>query len=259
VSRRRPSSFSRIQDPSSLEHVPLSLPRSADTRWYRLLLLGVALICLSCERTDNSVVDINGVPPLLTNVIVSPSSVNTDSINVGPVREPEDTLHLKIGVFAETSAPGAGQEIATVGFSVLREGTTTPLVVGHLSDDGSPPDESGGDGIYSGWAAFDIQRVEVGTFQIEVAAEDPNGFRSNTLISPLQIIRGNHPPSLSNLEAPDTVKLASQDQLLVLQVTASDPDGVGDVQRVIFNTYRPNGTPSSGNPFQMFDDGDPSH
>jgi hypothetical protein len=260
VSWRRPRYFSRSQTASSFpQDAHSAKPRRIGDGWYRLLLLGLASICLSCERTDNSIIDVNGLAPLLTNVVVSPSSVNTDSINVGPSREPEDTLHLKIAIFAQVPALQGSHQIAAVEFSVLPQGSTTPLVVGQLADDGSPPDESGGDGTYSGWAAFDIQRVEIGTFQIEVTVVGQNGFRSNTLISPLQIIRGNRPPGLSNLEAPDTVKLASQDQLLLLQVTASDPDGLADVQRVVFNSYRPNGAPSSGNPFPMFDDGNASH
>jgi len=227
--------------------------------YHRLILLALTLFGVGCERSDNSVLEVNGNVPLLTTVIVSPSSINTDSINVGPIRQPSDTLELKVAVFAQASIPAATQSIASVAFSVLREGTSAPLTLGKLVDDGSSPDQSRGDGIYSGWATFQIQRVDIGAYRVEVTAEAENGFHSNTLVSPLQITRGNHAPAISDLVAPDSVRLASQDQLLSLRVRASDADGLADIQRVVFNSYRPNGTPSSGNPFQMFDDGDASH
>jgi len=40
-----------------------------------------------------------------------------------------------------------------------------------------------------------------------------------------------------------------------LSIKATDPDGQSDIQKVFFNSYRPDGSPSTGNPFQMFDDG----
>lgn len=88
---------------------------------------------------------------------------------------------------------------------------------------------------------------------------DVKGFASNTVMVPVQIIRTNQPPLLSDLQAPDTVRLASQDQLLELRVRASDPNGLDDIQRVVFNSFRPDGSASTGNPFQMFDDGDSNH
>jgi len=38
-------------------------------------------------------------------------------------------------------------------------------------------------------------------------------------------------------------------------VQVSDPNCIADLKRVFFNTFLPNGNPSSGNPFVMRDDG----
>jgi len=46
---------------------------------------------------------------------------------------------------------------------------------------------------------------------------------------------------------------------LLLSVRANDPDGFNDVTRVIFNSYKPDGSASGGNPFTMYDDGLPAH
>lgn len=91
---------------------------------------------------------------------------------------------------------------------------------------------------------------------VEFVAEGDGGFRSNSIILPLRIVRLNRPPVLSDLQAPDTVTLGSQEQHIRLRVNAVDPDGQEDIQRVFFNSFLPDGRPSSNNPFQLFDNGD---
>jgi hypothetical protein len=67
------------------------------------------------------------------------------------------------------------------------------------------------------------------------------------------------PPVVSNLVALDTVNLnstATTDILISLQ--ASDSNGLKDIAIVFFNSFKPNGDPATGNPFQMYDDGNTS-
>ena len=232
-----------------------SVPRA---RWWVCLSLA-SVLASSCERTENSVLESAGAAPTLSEVSLSPTTINTDSITVGSTRKPDDILQLRVAIFARASHPLGSQNISAVRFAIGREGGSSTLSTGELFDNGSEPDQLKGDGIFSGRASFQIQRVEIGTYLAEVSAEDLKGYVSNAVILPLQIIRTNQPPALSDLQAPNTVKLASQDQLLVLQVKASDPNGLEDVQRVVFNSFRPDGSASSGNPFQMYDDGDPNH
>ena len=64
------------------------------------------------------------------------------------------------------------------------------------------------------------------------------------------------PPQLSNVSAPDSITLpASAGQSYILSVTVTDEDNNNDVNEVFFNTTKPDGSPSSGNPFFMYDDG----
>ncbi|GAF71898.1 unnamed protein product, partial [marine sediment metagenome] len=62
------------------------------------------------------------------------------------------------------------------------------------------------------------------------------------------------PPVLFGIEAPSTISRASADNFLV-SVRVMDPQGLGDIKSVYFNTTKPDGSPASGNPFEMFDDG----
>ena len=71
--------------------------------------------------------------------------------------------------------------------------------------------------------------------------------------SPVKV--DNDPPVLSNLVAPDTVSRSQIPNNFLLAVEVSDPQGRDDISKVYFNTFKPDNSPSSGNPFYMRDDG----
>ncbi len=222
------------------------------------LTLSLLLSIWGCEKKETSLIDYNGAPPVLLQTSLSPTFINSDSINVGASRNPDDILPLSALVTAQITS-SSDNPIISVSFVVSTPTDNQSIASGQLLDDGVAPDILKGDGIFSAKVAFQIKRVEIGVFKIAVSAEAQNGFQSNMAILPLTVYRGNQPPVLSDLEAPDTVKLGSQTQLLTFHVRANDPDGLLDVASVVFNSFKPDGTPSSGNPFQMYDDGSPNH
>ena len=64
------------------------------------------------------------------------------------------------------------------------------------------------------------------------------------------------PPVVSNLLAPDTVsQLDTSIVPINVSIAASDSNGSKDIQIVFFNSFLPNGNPSSQNPIIMYDDG----
>jgi hypothetical protein len=221
-------------------------------------LLGcLALFAGGCEKKSSSLIDSTGSPPVLVQTSVSPTSINSDSINVGASRSPDDVLSISAIVTAQING-APDNPVTAVRFGVSNPDADLSISDGQLFDDGVAPDAKKGDGQYSAKIAFQIKRVEIGVFKISISAEGQNGFQSNTNIVPLTVYRGNNVPVLSDLDAPDSVKLGSQTQLLVLHVRASDPDGLSDVASVVFNSFKPDNSPSGGNPFQMYDDGNVS-
>lgn len=58
---------------------------------------------------------------------------------------------------------------------------------------------------------------------------------------------------IENVSAPDSVQTGNVS--LTLYATVQDPNGLNDIQRVYFTVTKPDGTPSTGNPFPMYDDG----
>ena len=217
------------------------------------------LATVGCEKKTGSVVDSVGRPPVLLQADITPSSINTDSINVRGSRNPDDTLSLSTAITARITA-SSDNPISFVHFSLKDPSSNQTISDGELIDNGGGVDRTKGDSLFTGKATFQIKRVEIGVFRVEIYAEALNGFQSNTAVAPLRVYRGNHPPSLSALEAPETLKLvANQIQFLTLRIKATDPDGPSDIARVIFNSYLPDGSASRQNPIQMYDDGATSH
>lgn len=223
---------------------------------FNSILLLVLLLYAGCEKTSDAIIDSIGNAPRLTNVFISPAAINTDTMLVGPVKNPTDVLQIQFNCFAsEFLSPGEKKNIESAHARITKDIGSSTIAAANLEDNGIAPDQLKGDLIYSGKISIQIKRSEVGTYKVEIFALDKAGIQSNGFIVPLVIFRSNKPPVLSNLQAPDSITLGNQDQTILLQLKATDPDGQSDIQKVIFNSFRPNGQASSGNPFLMYDDG----
>lgn len=198
-------------------------------------LLTVLLYAASCEKQDSAVIDSIGFVPILSSVVINPSSINTDTINVGPERKPEDNLPLSVKTYAILASGAGVKQVKAVNARLLREPGLSAIASVELLDDGSGVDSTKGDGVFSGWINFSIKRSEVGNYRVEVSAEGSGGFTSTAIIQTLQILRLNRPPVLSDLRAPDTVRTSMQTSFLIT-VRASDPDGLDDIRSVTRTT-----------------------
>ncbi len=66
----------------------------------------------------------------------------------------------------------------------------------------------------------------------------------------------NNPPVVVSVSVPDSAKIDTTKTIVFdLHATVHDLYGLSDISRVYFNTTKPDGTPSSGNPWIMYDDG----
>lgn len=220
---------------------------------FRLYYLLLTFLVIGCKRDVQGIIDTTGLPPFISQATLSTTLINTDTIFVSSQRLPTDTLTINISAFVKASDPDG--DIDQVIYQVFKPNSQTVVASGQLHDDGRDPDLIAGDGIYSGNISFKIQRTDVGQFMIGFLANDKRQLSSNLVLTGISVVRGNRPPTLSNLQAPDTVAVSNSTVLIKLSVQADDPDGLNDIQKVWFNSFKPDGTPSSGNPFQMYDDG----
>jgi hypothetical protein len=215
-----------------------------------LLVLALAVFSGGCEKNEGDIIDSSILVPYISRAEIDPDTVDTDSIDVGPQRLPEDILPITISAesyFVDQIRPS----IATL--SVLSSDGSETLATGEMSPTGTIDPQWGQK--YSTALTFTIQRTLIGKLQVEFSGTGDDGSTSNLVRIPLSIVRLNQPPVLSNLQAPDSVMLESIEQFLLLEVDAIDPDGQADIRSVVFNSTQPNGTPSTGNPFAMYDDG----
>ena len=93
-------------------------------------------------------------------------------------------------------------------------------------------------------------------YTFEFIAVDGNGLQSVPVQKTIHVTRPNDAPVLSNLVAPDQARLPVEGDIeILLTVNANDIQGDADIEKVWFDTIKPDGNPSSGNPFDMYDDG----
>ncbi len=211
------------------------------------------IICLliaftGCEKKQSSIIDPNGYAPLLTAPLVAPDSVNLTNL-------PSGTTTVTFAVSARVTHPGGSKQISQVTSSLTTEGSTDPIATIILRDDGQSPDRAPDDSIYSGQLTVSVQDLLVGSYFCQVSAFDVHGYSSTVAMIPVSISQVNYPPSLSQLQVPDTIVLGGQSQQFTLSVRATDPNGLSDIAKVQFNSYKPNGDPAKGNPYPMYDDG----
>lgn len=218
-----------------------------------LALVGIGILFIrfsGCEQTPGDVIDSSLLVPFQTRADILPDTVDTDSINVGPQRLPDDLLPITIRAESYFSSHLAPEKVAATVTST--DGSITLQTAEMLAS--GPVDPVWGQ-KYDGVFSISIRRTVVGRLQVELVGTAADGSLSNAIRMPLTIVRLNQPPVLSNLQAPDSVALDNTQQFILLQIEARDPNGQNDIRSVYFNSTRPNGTPSSGNPFAMYDDG----
>jgi hypothetical protein len=221
-----------------------------------LFIIPLSLLLIPCcEKDSSSVIDSSGNPPILVNGNFSLTVVNTDTINIGPERKPDDLLNIHgiatVKVIQNQGEPALG----SVTCSIYKDLSDSPYGEGVLVDNGVSPDIVANDSLYSGYVYFQIYRVEIGSFWITITSESSSGYISNTLLLPFQVTRLNHPPVISNLTAADTLRLGALHRL-TLQV--DDADGQSDIFSVGYLSLKPNGTyANEGKLIPMFDDGIP--
>jgi hypothetical protein len=219
-------------------------------------IIPILLIIPGCDQRPDSIIDPSGKQPNLVSVVLTTTAFNTDTILVHGQKNSTDQLILTVQFRATIGVPATS--IRAFHYTV----TSTP----------SGNTVTSGDIILADMERWQlelitnpftltksfplpIQRIDVGTFTVEISAIDVSGLESDVFIAPVSIVRLNRPPQISSLEAPDTVQLPLDSVVFMLALQVSDPDGPADIRTVRFTSILPDGKPSSSGPIEMFDDG----
>ncbi|MBR9976530.1 MAG: hypothetical protein KFH87_00455 [Bacteroidetes bacterium] len=213
-------------------------------------LLCTVIILAGC--TDNeAVVDpvLDRSTMVLTGIQLSGYVFDTDTLDVLPGRDKSDSdpIVLPLTLRVTVSDPG---EVGELRYRIRYEGRTEVLHEGALQL------SSVGD-VYEAAIAFDRRRGDVGEYRIDAIATDQSGVTANSAHAKFRVLFGNRPPEIVTVNAPDTVDLQAETIYIRMSAEVRDESGLADIKQVFFNSFLPDGRPSSGNPFTLRDDGNP--
>ncbi|MDH4070279.1 MAG: hypothetical protein OEV30_07630 [Ignavibacteria bacterium] len=193
-------------------------------------VLLIAILILGCEEQDLASFDPGGNAPVLTDGLISPDTINVDTLT------PSDGLYpLTLSVTVKAVDPDG--DLETVIARVLRRNGSGTLVETRLVDNGTGGDLTPGDSVYSGVLNFSIQRADAGFYAIEFLSSDEGSRLSNLLGRAFLASRSNSAPTLDtgSLIAPDSVsRPATGSSLVFMSIAAADSDGLADVRNVFF-------------------------
>ncbi|MCW8804269.1 MAG: hypothetical protein OQK57_07725 [Ignavibacteriaceae bacterium] len=203
----------------------------------------IPLLIWGCEKTYDNLIDTSADNYQVT--LVSPS----DNITFNP----SDSLIVVRIIFTTAS------DVNEVNFDMIAsDGSKLNSSPVALFDNGNPEngDLNAGDNRYAN--KFPMSEFYAnGRYNLKFYVIQRNGSSKQVAWSNFNFNNGqtNIAPVISNLVAPDTVTLGTDTTFIFVSVDASDNNGLNDIERVFFNSFLPNGNPSSGNPFIMYDDG----
>ncbi len=165
----------------------------------------------------------------------------------GSDKSPDDivTIPLRVSIRMQRNATGGGG--ALLRCTVTPDGQRQPIVEETIQGAES--------GLHTFTIDLELRRGDVGDYTVEVTGEETGETDPAVALANMRVVYGNNPPVIVEVTAPDTVTVQAQPVPVDLSVHVVDPSGPKDIKRVFFNSYRPDGSPSQGNPFTMYDDG----
>lgn len=170
---------------------------------------------------------------------------------------PDSTYRPQL--LARASDPDGDGTVRVVRVEIYPPFFSRPAFTDSLLDDGQHGDGAAGDGVFGQTLTPARFGCKVGLYSFVFRAVDTaNGVSAAEIKTiPVNLLKENNlPPRLAGLQAPSTISRNVTPNTYVLSVQVSDPNAPCDkISRVFFNTFLPNGNPSSGNPFLMRDDG----
>lgn len=97
----------------------------------------------------------------------------------------------------------------------------------------------------------------IGTYTVRFFASGLDNKYKQVAVSSFYFNNGqdNVPPVISNLVAPDTATIGTDTTFIQINLDVQDANGLNDILFVWFDSYLPNGNPSSQNPIALYDDG----
>lgn len=190
----------------------------------------------SCEKDSNVVIDPILYFPSITSSYYTPQVFNSD------------TVGIIAGATVESVDPVEKVEVKFYDFG------NNVLKTAQLLDNGVYPDSTAGDRKYTGILNYIFDCRQVGSHKFEFLATNFSGLTSNPIQNSVSIIRSpNQPPVVSGIVILPDSNQVNDTSFFVFMITAIDPNGSCDLQKVFYTGFRPSGVPLSL--VELYDDG----
>jgi hypothetical protein len=238
---------------SRLHHASFFFTRTEQLSKTSLILFTVLAVTLAACSEDTAVIDSASpdVPLSFKDLQLGAYVFDTDSISIRPGtdKKPEDpvTLAFRVSVSVARDARDTERTVQSVRCRVVTDAG---------SDEKFSDALQGGNDLYTASVAVPIRRGDVGDYRVIIDGTDSRGKPINPIFTKINVLFGNNPPAFCGITAPDTLDLPASGFIVVhIEACVTDPSGPGDIKRVFFNSFLPNGLPSIDNPFLTYDDG----
>lgn len=202
----------------------------------------------SCEKKSDNIIDPTLIAPSISNPSKSKDTVYTPSD--APVVNFITSVRVQ---------QGGDDAIETVVCSLL-DPAGNLIQNFNMSDNGSSPDTTGGNGVYTVAVNYTTTScLTVGNYSVQYLATSASGLTSNLIVSTVPVYYSNNvAPVVSFVNVLDTITRPTTGAFLFpITIKGSDANGQCDIKSVFLKTIKPNGEPGNGgNPIFMFDDGD---
>jgi len=205
----------------------------------------------SCENDRDGEVDPQLDSPYLISVKISEDRINLDTTtNPTVVKLLDGRYRLSDSIEVQALDARDAGNLAECRIRLYKPGSNSAFlssVVPRVSSFGNVA-------RFSLRFSFVAARNDIGSYLIEAYVTRTSELESNHVLSSLVVTRNNARPQIANLSVPDTIRRPTTGfRPVFLAVSASDSDGLGDIQKVFFKSINST-SPSFEQP--MFDDGD---
>ena len=198
----------------------------------------LGLITSSCQKADNTIIDTS--QPINATQL---TFVGKDSVDIANYHATIPPSFVISDSFVVTLS-------SVNGFSYLnvKVENDSGIALAQESFSSLKGDSIGGN------FSFSPSSVYVGDLNYTFTPYNNDGTPGNYSSKMVHLYNSaSNPPVIDSVSAPDSIKSANVS--LILYATVQDAYGISDIQEVYFNVTKPDGTPSTGNPFTMFNDG----
>jgi hypothetical protein len=217
-------------------------------KFLNLIVLLFFILFQSCENISNTSIETEKYTPYIKSENISPLQFNTImlQINNGVVQ-----LNIDFSLVEILNGNNA-KRIEQFKYKISNTNDFALDFSGNVENITSSP-ISNNSIQHTGKISITIKESDIGNYLLQIYGTNSETNNSNSIMANFVVRRENNPPVIEQVISPETL-IVDMPISFVISARVSDAQGLVDISRVYFNSYRPDGVLSANN-FQMFDDG----